>query len=61
MMTYEVNLSPSGSIKSVERIFMKFFIRNKRKEFCINGTAPLPRKKKRESNFARTTIPRLRI
>ena len=44
---------------------MKIFIRNKRKEFCINETVPLHREKKkekkRESTFASTTIPRLPI
>ena len=34
-MTHEVNLSPLGFIKSAKKIFMKKFIRNKRKEFFL--------------------------
>ena len=34
-MTYEINLSPLASIKSVERLLIIFFIRNKRKNFVL--------------------------
>ncbi len=34
-MTYEINLSPLAFIKSVERLLIIFFIRNKRKNFVL--------------------------